>query len=80
VYDSLKHKNTKEIKLLIKKLDMVLNNNSVWKVNDHTKGNIQRQLDSLFLTCWYAYQLATGGALEMWPTNIDWQSRVKQIA
>jgi Ulp1 family protease len=83
VYDSLRYKNGKEIKLLINNLDMVLDNNSVWKVNNGYNVNIQRQLDShscAFFTCWYAYQLATGGSLETWSTNIDWRSRVEKIA
>ncbi len=82
VYDSLRYKNGKEIKLLIKKLDMVLDNNSVWKVNNGYNENIQRQLDShscAFFTCWYAYQLATGGSLEAWSADIDWKSRVEKI-
>ncbi len=35
VYDSLNHKNTKEIRLVRKKLDVVLNNTAPWVVNDH---------------------------------------------
>ena len=83
VYDSLRYKNGKIIKLLFNNLDMVLDNNSVWKVNNGYNINIQRQLDShscAFFTCWYAYQLATGGSLETWSTNIDWRSRVEKIA
>jgi Ulp1 family protease len=83
VYDSLKLKNTKQIKLLCKKLDMVFNNNDTWVINNHCKDNIQRQSDShscAFFTCWYAYQLATGGSLETWATNISWKQRVFDIS
>ncbi len=34
VYDSLNHKNTREIRLVCKKLDMVLNNTDPWVAND----------------------------------------------
>jgi hypothetical protein len=68
---------------MCKKLDMVFNNNKTWVVNDHCKDNIQHQIDShycAYFTCWHAYQLATGRSLETWPTNIDWQNRVKDIS
>ncbi len=82
LYDSIGSKNHQVIKLLCKKLDMVLNNKDRWHVNDHVK-DIQQQTDShscALFTCWYAYQLATGGSVATWPAKIDWPSRVKLIA
>jgi Ulp1 family protease len=83
VYDSMKYKNTKEIKLLCKKLDVGFDNNNAWTINDHCKDNIQRQHDfhsCAFFTCWYAYQLALGKSVECWATNISWKKRVKVMS
>jgi len=84
VYDSLKFKNGKETKLLSTKLSMVFSNGAPWKVNDNSKEwNIHRQQDHhscAFFTCWYAYELATGGSVGIWPTDLDWKMRVKVIA
>ena len=84
VYDSLKFKNGKETKLLYTKLSMVFSNGEPWKVNDNSKEwNIHRQQDHhscAFFTCWYAYELATGGSMGIWPTDLDWKMRVKVIA
>ena len=33
-----------------------------------------------FFTCWYAYELATGGSVGVWLTDLDWKMRVKVIA
>ena len=62
---------------------MVLSDDNPWIVNNHYRDNIQRQSDShscAFFTCWYAYQLAIGGSVGTWPTNIHWPSRVKDIS
>jgi hypothetical protein len=52
-----------------------------WTVESNYQASIQRQNDShscAFFTCWYFYQLVTGGSIEPWEG--DWENKISKIA
>ncbi len=81
VYDSLDHKNKSEIDALLKKLKKVFpDDDKPWTKENNYRASIQRQNDShscAFFTCWYFYQLVTGGSLKTWEG--DWNDRIATI-
>ena len=82
VFDSLDQKNTSEIKKMITKLRAVFpDEDKPWTVESNYRASIQRQNDShscAFFTCWYFYQLVTGGSIEPWEG--DWENKISKIA
>jgi hypothetical protein len=52
-----------------------------WAVEKKYRASIQRQNDThscAFFTCWYFYQLVTGGSIEPWEG--DWDSKTASIS
>jgi hypothetical protein len=72
IYDSMDLQNKKISDILMSRVnEMVkLDSGKSWNINNHYHdAKVQRQVDShscAFFTCWYAYELASGGSIEPW--------------
>jgi hypothetical protein len=82
VYDSLDITNTLLELRFVRYLSLVFGADVKWKTKSHHRDlRVQRQKDSTscgFLTCWYAYQLATGGSVDVWEEG-EWDSKIANI-